>query len=48
MPLELLAETMAKPGLVYDFWNNFESPRLELPRGIRYMALGSHRLRPVT
>jgi UDP-N-acetyl-D-mannosaminuronic acid dehydrogenase len=44
MPVERLAERMAAPGLIYDYWNNFDGPELNLPDGIRYMALGSHRL----
>lgn len=44
MPIERLAERMAAPGLIYDYWNNFDGPELSLPAGIRYMALGSHRL----
>lgn len=42
MPLPALAETLARPGLVYDFWNNFEARDLELPERTGYMALGSH------
>jgi nucleotide sugar dehydrogenase len=44
MPIERLAERMAAPGLIYDYWNNFDGPELKLPDGVRYMALGSHRL----
>ena len=44
MPIERLAERMVAPGLIYDYWNNFDGPELNLPAGIRYMALGSHRL----
>jgi nucleotide sugar dehydrogenase len=44
MPVERLAERMAAPGLIYDYWNNFDGPELKLPDGVRYMALGSHRL----
>jgi hypothetical protein len=33
---------MARPGLIYDFWNFFNAPDLHLPEGVRYMALGSH------
>lgn len=42
MPLEELAVGMAKPGLVYDFWNLFINSHLPLPVGIGYAALGSH------
>ncbi len=48
MPIERLAEGMAAPGLLYDYWNNFDGPELSLPDCIRYMALGSHRLVDVT
>lgn len=44
MALETLARTMARPGLVYDFWNNFDSRSLRMPAGTGYMALGSHGL----
>jgi UDP-N-acetyl-D-mannosaminuronic acid dehydrogenase len=33
---------MARPGIIYDYWNNFDAGDLRLPAGIRYMALGSH------
>lgn len=42
MAVEFLAERMARPGIIYDFWNHFAAPDLELPRGVGYMALGSH------
>ena len=48
MPVEQLAERMAAPGLIYDYWNNFDGTELKLPDGVRYMALGSHRLVDVT
>ncbi len=44
MPLESLAAAMARPGLIYDFWNNFDSRELTLPDETGYMALGSHGL----
>lgn len=40
MPIETLAETMARPGLIYDFWNNFDLATIDLPDGVHYMALG--------
>jgi UDP-N-acetyl-D-mannosaminuronic acid dehydrogenase len=40
MPVAALAEQMAKPGLVYDLWNNFKAADLEMPQGTGYMALG--------
>lgn len=42
MPLEDLALTMARPGLIYDFWNSFTGTALRLPKDVSYMALGSH------
>ena len=36
------AAGMARPGLIYDFWNNFIAQDVRLPDGIGYMALGSH------
>jgi len=42
MPLEDHAALMARPGLIYDFWNCFTASALHLPTGIGYMALGSH------
>ncbi|MBV8650838.1 MAG: nucleotide sugar dehydrogenase, partial [Alphaproteobacteria bacterium] len=44
MPLAALAQRMARPALIYDFWNNFVAEELGLPAGINYMALGSHGL----
>jgi UDP-N-acetyl-D-mannosaminuronic acid dehydrogenase len=41
MPIETSAETMARPGLIYDFWNNFSVKDLNLPADIRYMPFGS-------
>ncbi len=42
MPLPELARSMARPALVYDFWNCFDAQELPLPDGVMYMALGSH------
>ena len=42
MPVERLADRLARPGLIYDFWNNFEARDLRLPAGTGYMALGAH------
>lgn len=44
MAVERLAESMAVPGLIYDYWNNFDSTKLSLPKGVAYMALGSHKI----
>lgn len=40
MPVTSLAADMAKPGLIYDLWNNFKAVDLEMPAGTGYMALG--------
>ena len=40
IPVAALAANMAKPGLVYDLWNNFKASDLEMPAGTGYMALG--------
>lgn len=45
MHLEELATSLAKPGIIYDFWNLFDHS-LKLPSGMQYIALGGH-LRPV-
>ncbi|ALG74322.1 UDP-glucose 6-dehydrogenase [Azospirillum thiophilum] len=42
MPLPDLAERMDRPGVIYDFWNNFNSRDVDLPDGTAYVALGSH------
>jgi len=42
MPIEKWAAEMAKPGIIYDFWNNFSEKNLCLPESIRYVTLGSH------
>lgn len=39
-----LAGAMARPSLVYDFWNHFSQRDIEFPVGVSYMALGSHAL----
>ncbi len=42
MPISELAAGMARPALIYDFWNCFTASDLHLPQGVGYMALGSH------
>ena len=44
MPIHDLTTGMARPGLVYDFWNFFKTVDLHLPKDVFYMALGSHGL----
>jgi len=43
MVLENVSNILGKPCLVYDFWNNFLAGELNLPEGVGYMALGSHK-----
>lgn len=40
--IEHLAGQMARPGLIYDFWNNFKASDLSMPVGTGYAGLGSH------
>lgn len=43
IPLEKWVTEMIKPGIIYDFWNNFSRKNLCLPPDIRYISLGSHK-----
>ncbi len=40
MALTQLSAAMARPGAIYDFWNNFTGRDLDLAEGVRYLALG--------
>jgi hypothetical protein len=40
LPMAELGATMARPGLVYDYWNHFDSRDTPMPEGVRYAALG--------
>jgi UDP-N-acetyl-D-mannosaminuronic acid dehydrogenase len=42
MPIETFSLSMTTPGIIYDFWNNFDAGELNLPANVSYMALGSH------
>ncbi|HWL66414.1 MAG TPA: nucleotide sugar dehydrogenase [Actinomycetota bacterium] len=42
MPLEEHSDLMARPGLIYDFWNQFTDVHLRLADSVSYIALGSH------
>lgn len=42
MSIETLTQTMVRPALVYDCWNNFIDRPIQLPSGISYVATGSH------
>ena len=44
MPIISLAERMQRKGLIYDFWNSFDSRDLSLPADVRFVALGGHGL----
>jgi UDP-N-acetyl-D-mannosaminuronic acid dehydrogenase len=44
MPVAAFAQLMAKPGLIYDYWNCFKTADLHLPQNVEYVALGSHGL----
>ncbi len=43
MPLEKWSIEMARPGVIYDFWNNYSRETLCLPPEIEYISLGSHK-----
>ena len=32
---------MKKPGIIFDFWNNFTNQKITFPDGIHYLGLGS-------
>jgi UDP-N-acetyl-D-mannosaminuronic acid dehydrogenase len=42
MPLETLADSMGRPGIIYDLWNNFARGSVRMPEGRIYICLGSH------
>jgi UDP-N-acetyl-D-mannosaminuronic acid dehydrogenase len=48
MPLEMLADGMARPGIIYDLWNHFAQGGVLMPEGRVYLCLGSHGLREGT
>ena len=41
MAVEDLAQELATPALIYDFWNTFAATELRLPHTVGYIALGS-------
>lgn len=43
LPIELHSEVMARPALIYDFWNHFHSKKIDLPDGVQYIGLGNHK-----
>lgn len=40
LPLAELAATMARPAIIYDYWNNYDARDIAMPDGVRYVALG--------
>lgn len=42
--LGALAAKMARPGIVYDYWNMHDDVDASMPVGVRYVALGSERI----
>jgi UDP-N-acetyl-D-mannosaminuronic acid dehydrogenase len=40
MPLSAMAESMARPAVIFDFWNNFGAAHVELPPEVIYTGLG--------
>jgi UDP-N-acetyl-D-mannosaminuronic acid dehydrogenase len=40
MPLSSLAEQMARPAIIFDFWNNFAAGTIDVPEGVAYTGLG--------
>jgi UDP-N-acetyl-D-mannosaminuronic acid dehydrogenase len=44
MDLATLAQTMNRPGLVYDFWNQFDDIVEAMPEAVAYVGLGSEDL----
>jgi len=43
IPIETITTLMARPSIVYDCWNNFIDQPIQLPAGVQYVAIGSHR-----
>jgi UDP-N-acetyl-D-mannosaminuronic acid dehydrogenase len=41
MDIEHLAMLMARPGLIYDYWNQFTLEGVRMPEGVLYTGLGS-------
>lgn len=46
MPIERMADRMARPAIIYDCWNCFTGQTFRLPASVSYIGLGSHQ-RPV-
>lgn len=43
LPIEALAHQMKSPAIIYDFWSQNHSKKLQLPEGVQYIALGNHK-----
>lgn len=43
LPLEELSQIMARPGIIYDFWNNYRPDTLVSMDDVQYLTLGSHK-----
>lgn len=43
LPIDSHAEVMARPALIYDFWNHFHSKKVDLPENVQYIGLGNHK-----
>lgn len=39
-----LGQKMRKPGIIYDFWNLHDNLEMNMPEGVRYLALGSEKV----
>ena len=35
-----LSEKMCKPGIIFDYWNNFTNQNINYPNSIYYVGLG--------
>ena len=42
MLIEKISKTLEKPAVIYDFWNHFDSDKLNLPEQVEYISLGNH------
>lgn len=43
LPIDSLSKVMARPALIYDFWNHFHSKKLKLSDDVQYIGLGNHK-----
>tara|TARA_B100000989_G_scaffold92931_1_gene67325 strand:+ start:445 stop:1812 length:1368 start_codon:yes stop_codon:yes gene_type:complete len=40
IPITSLSEIMKKPGVIFDYWNNFSNQQINFPEKIKYVGLG--------